>query len=46
MIEVKREESVLKDAIDSMESLLTIYLSSLYEDGNHAITDHDQKAIL
>ena len=44
--EVKRVESVLKDDIDRMESLFTLYLSSLYEDGNHAIADHDQKAIL
>ena len=44
--EVKRAESVLKHDIDSMESLFTLYLSSLYEDGNHAIADHDQKATL
>ena len=46
MKEVNRAARKLKHDIDDMECLLSLYLSSLYEDGNHAIADHDQKAIL
>lgn len=44
--EVNRTERILKHEIDNMECLLSLYLSSLYEDLNHAISDHDQNATL
>ena len=39
--EVNRTERILKHEIDNMECLLSLYLSSLYEDGNHAIAYHE-----